>query len=91
MKIKDIKKLLKDQFAVESDLIEFVYECFNDMFYGDDKVNAIQLFDDSYEAYDFNNCLSSLKFIKTQISERKENVKKWQEKQAQEKLLKETS
>jgi hypothetical protein len=92
MNMLEMKKLLKSQFALEIDLIDLVEECltdiFNDVYEGK---SAVQIFRNSYDAFELEGCLSSLKYIRTQIESSREYAKKWKEKQAQEKLLKETT
>lgn len=68
MNERDLKKMLGNSFAIESELYDFCIECLKKL-YPDMESFAIHQFEQLYRCREDYGCLQSLEYIDTRIAE----------------------
>ncbi len=71
MSQKELKKVLQDSLALESELLEFIEECLKRI-YGDKSKQAIAHFNETVEYVDNYGCLQGLGYIDRAVNSEEE-------------------
>jgi hypothetical protein len=66
MNIREIKKLLSNEIEINDDFYDFCIECLKKI-YGDNSNIAINDFNESLDAYQYNGCIQSLVAIDNNV------------------------